>query len=382
LTRKDYVDTQVATRVDLTTNQTVAGIKTFSSIPVAPATNPTTDNQLTRKGYVDTQVATKANASDLTTTNTNLTNLTTRVTTAENNITNKANVNAVVDLTTNQTVGGIKTFSSIPVAPATNPTTDNQLTRKGYVDAEIAKIKSIVIGLFIAQGVLVSGNPNGNIEIYENNNGVNGALVETIARHDWQRMAFYAPEIAICRDYVMWSWTGVGVPLNFAKCTEIGNMSINQCTQFNNPVLFPNLKTVGSGFMWRFLVFNHSIFLPKLEVINNTFLNGLDAIGNNLANSPSVIALGGKNLLTTANSSSFLGASVTPTSIRYIKVRFLDMQNITALDTGTTTKAFRFRDTDNLIHNTVDIELPNGSAAVNVPNRTWAGHTFKSVTLI
>ena len=180
----------------------------------------------------------------------------------------------------------------------------------------------------------------------------------------------------------MWAWTGVGEPLNFAKCTEIGNMSINQCTQFNNPVLFPNLKTVGFSFMWRFLVFNHSIFLPKLEVINYSFLNGLDAIGDNLANSPPVIAIGGKNLLTTANSSNFLSISVPPTSIRHIKVRFLDVQNITALDTGTTTKAFRFRDTDNLIHNTVDIELPNGSAAVNVPNRTWAGHTFKSVTLI
>lgn len=40
-----------------------------------------------------------------------------------------------VQTSNNQTVGGIKTFTSIPVLPATNPTTDNQAARKGYVDS-------------------------------------------------------------------------------------------------------------------------------------------------------------------------------------------------------------------------------------------------------
>jgi hypothetical protein len=35
----------------------------------------------------------------------------------------------------NQTVGGIKTFTSIPALPATNPTTANQAMRKGFADA-------------------------------------------------------------------------------------------------------------------------------------------------------------------------------------------------------------------------------------------------------
>lgn len=35
----------------------------------------------------------------------------------------------------NQTVGGIKTFTSIPELPATNPTTANQAVRKGFADA-------------------------------------------------------------------------------------------------------------------------------------------------------------------------------------------------------------------------------------------------------
>jgi hypothetical protein len=44
--------------VDLTTNQTVAGIKNFTSSPLVP--NPTTANQTASKVYVDTQVATKS----------------------------------------------------------------------------------------------------------------------------------------------------------------------------------------------------------------------------------------------------------------------------------------------------------------------------------
>ncbi|QBZ72050.1 tailspike protein [Streptomyces phage Kradal] len=53
LTRKDYVDGLDTANVKLTGAQTVAGIKTFSSIPVGPASNPTTDSQLARKAYVD-----------------------------------------------------------------------------------------------------------------------------------------------------------------------------------------------------------------------------------------------------------------------------------------------------------------------------------------
>lgn len=40
-----------------------------------------------------------------------------------------------VNTSSAQTVGGIKTFSSIPVLPSSNPTTANQAVRKGYADA-------------------------------------------------------------------------------------------------------------------------------------------------------------------------------------------------------------------------------------------------------
>ena len=45
-----------ATFVDTTSDQTINGVKTFGSIPVLPASNPTTGNQATRKTYVDTEV--------------------------------------------------------------------------------------------------------------------------------------------------------------------------------------------------------------------------------------------------------------------------------------------------------------------------------------
>lgn len=40
--------------VVLTGNQTITGVKTFSSIPVLPGSNPSSDNEASRKAYVDT----------------------------------------------------------------------------------------------------------------------------------------------------------------------------------------------------------------------------------------------------------------------------------------------------------------------------------------
>lgn len=49
----------------------------------------------------------------------------------------KADDNAVVHNTGNENVGGVKTFTSIPVLPASDPTTGNEATRKAYVDSKI-----------------------------------------------------------------------------------------------------------------------------------------------------------------------------------------------------------------------------------------------------
>lgn len=47
------IQTQITARVSLTGNETIAGVKTFSSIPELPASDPTTANQAVRKSYVD-----------------------------------------------------------------------------------------------------------------------------------------------------------------------------------------------------------------------------------------------------------------------------------------------------------------------------------------
>lgn len=77
--------------VDLTSAQTIAGVKTFSSSPIGP--DPTTSTQLTTKNYSDTTYVALAGA---------------------------------------QTVAGVKTFSSSPIAPT--PTTATQVAIKSYVD--------------------------------------------------------------------------------------------------------------------------------------------------------------------------------------------------------------------------------------------------------
>ncbi|EDO9295705.1 hypothetical protein GSY67_08015 [Campylobacter coli] len=87
---------QLNSKVALSGNQTIAGIKTFSVPPVCGA-NPTANNQVANKSYVDTVG------------------------------------NSKVALSGNQTIAGVKTFSVPPVCGA-NPTQDTQLARKWYVD--------------------------------------------------------------------------------------------------------------------------------------------------------------------------------------------------------------------------------------------------------
>ena len=61
-----------------------------------------------------------------------------------------------VDLTTDQTIGGIKTFTSIPVLPSTSPTTDYQATHKLYVD-------TVAAGLEIKDSARVATTADNNL---------------------------------------------------------------------------------------------------------------------------------------------------------------------------------------------------------------------------
>lgn len=48
----------------------------------------------------------------------------------------------VVTLTGAQTIADVKTFTSIPILPASDPTTDNQAVRKAYVDGLLQVVAS------------------------------------------------------------------------------------------------------------------------------------------------------------------------------------------------------------------------------------------------
>lgn len=154
------INAQVKAKVAKTGDETIAGVKTFSVPPVS-ATNPTANNQVANKSYVDTvgnsKVALSGNqtiagvktfsspvvvpnatanthAVNLAQLNTKANQATTYTKTEVDSVVNtKANANAVVTLTGNQTIAGVKTFNAAPVCSA-NPTEDAQLARKWYVD--------------------------------------------------------------------------------------------------------------------------------------------------------------------------------------------------------------------------------------------------------
>jgi hypothetical protein len=54
----------------------------------------------------------------------------------------QAGASGVCLIQENQTVSGTKTFDSIPILPASDPTTDNQAARKKYVDDNFTEISS------------------------------------------------------------------------------------------------------------------------------------------------------------------------------------------------------------------------------------------------
>lgn len=95
---------QLNGKVAKTGDETIAGVKTFSVPPVS-ATNPTANNQVANKSYVDTVG------------------------------------NSKVSLNGNQTIAGTKTFSAVP-ACSVAPTDNNHLANKSYVDNKVDSASS------------------------------------------------------------------------------------------------------------------------------------------------------------------------------------------------------------------------------------------------
>ena len=107
------------------------------------------------------QIATQANRiNEVNTTltqsiNTKANQSTTYTKTEVNNLLNaKANSNAVVNLSGNQTINGVKTFTSVPIV-ATQPINNNQVANKAYVDSKSRKVSW---GLNWNAGITVNGH--------------------------------------------------------------------------------------------------------------------------------------------------------------------------------------------------------------------------------
>lgn len=97
------------------TNQSITGIKQFEAYPTLPTSAPSGTNPISLTYANGAYLGIDAKASD-------------------SNKLNGQSASYYVNTGTTQTVGGVKTFSSLPVLPTTLPGTNNPI-RKGYADA-------------------------------------------------------------------------------------------------------------------------------------------------------------------------------------------------------------------------------------------------------
>lgn len=94
------------------------------------------DARYYQKSEVDNLLDDKADSSALAgKANTSHTHAIADVTSLQIALDSKANADATVNLTGVQTIAGVKTFSTLPVLPAGNPTSGNQAASKAYVDS-------------------------------------------------------------------------------------------------------------------------------------------------------------------------------------------------------------------------------------------------------
>ncbi|EAJ6583274.1 hypothetical protein E5Z20_08755 [Campylobacter coli] len=132
---KTELNSKIDNKVTKTGNETIAGVKTFSSSIVIP--NATANNHATNLGQLNEKVAKTGNETIAGVKTFSVPPVSATNPTANNQVANKSYVDTVgnskVALSGNQTIADVKTFSVPPVCGA-NPTQDAQLARKWYVD--------------------------------------------------------------------------------------------------------------------------------------------------------------------------------------------------------------------------------------------------------
>ena len=154
--------------VDKTSNQTVGGVKTFTSIPTLPGSDPISSNQAVRKAYVDALIGSggASSLSELSDVNDLLSYTNYNVLQANGTLFVSRSLDAgnIVDKSSNQEINGTKNFiSAIPYLPNANPTDNNHAVRKFYVDQQIA-------GVGGGADSLPELNDVANTLLYTNNN--------------------------------------------------------------------------------------------------------------------------------------------------------------------------------------------------------------------
>ncbi|EAJ6224572.1 hypothetical protein AXG14_05765 [Campylobacter coli] len=132
---KTQLNSKIDNKVTKTGNETIAGVKTFSSSIVIP--NATANNHATNLGQLNGKVAKTGDETIAGVKTFSVPPVSATNPTANNQVANKSYVDTVgnskVALSGNQTIAGVKTFNAAPVCSA-NPTEDAQLARKWYVD--------------------------------------------------------------------------------------------------------------------------------------------------------------------------------------------------------------------------------------------------------
>ncbi|EAK0111657.1 hypothetical protein BV554_01600 [Campylobacter coli] len=132
---KTELNSKIDNKVTKTGNETIAGVKTFSSSIVIP--NATANNHATNLGQLNGKVAKTGDETIAGVKTFSVPPVSATNPTANNQVANKSYVDTVgnskVSLNGDETIAGVKTFNAAPVCGA-NPTQDAQLARKWYVD--------------------------------------------------------------------------------------------------------------------------------------------------------------------------------------------------------------------------------------------------------
>jgi len=161
---------------------------------------------------------------------------------------------------------------------------------------------------------------------------------------------------------------------NVSAAAQISQIKVIIYSLFKiNLVKVPVLESIiFSSFLSGNNVFNHPLSFPMLTSLEMSVgVGGLPNVFNNTISFDKWVV---------GNQSGLFGSASASTN--FITAEFRAVQNVATLSGSTSSIWFRYRDTDNTTHNYVHLRIRQGSANVNVANKTWAGHTFASVTLI